>query len=98
VMVEAAYAEDDSFGVIREKDLENHLPAEGAPGSSTSDDSKEINSDRLKQAAKQKEDETGVSATHLGVAREIPRDPTGGPDFALSIGYQIVRDVLRRGR
>ena len=98
VLVEAAYAEDTTYGVLREKDLENHLPAEGAPGTGATDDSKQVNSDRLKQEAKQREDETGVSATHLGVAREIPRDPTGGPDFALSIGYQIVRDVLRRRR
>jgi carboxyl-terminal processing protease len=35
VLVAAAYAVDDSFNVVRESDLENHLPAEGPPGSGT---------------------------------------------------------------
>ena len=89
IRVEAAYAADKSFGVVRESDLENHLPAEGPPGSAVPDAG----------ATKGPEDagvDTGVSPTHLGVAREIPDDPTGGPDFALSIGYQIVRGVLIR--
>lgn len=86
VLVEAAYVEDDSFGVRRESDLENHLPAEGrAPGRQAVE--------AEKPGAPVKE-QTGISPTHLGVARVVPKDPTGGPDFALSIGFQIVRGVL----
>jgi carboxyl-terminal processing protease len=85
VRVEAAYSADKSFGVVRESDLENHLPAEGPPGSQTPDAAAALTDGGA---------DTGISPTHLGVAREIPYDPTGGPDFALSIGYQIVRGVL----
>jgi carboxyl-terminal processing protease len=84
VVVEAAYAADKSFGVVRESDLENHLPAEGPPGSAT--DAGTVASDG------------GESNTHLGVAREVPFDPTGGEDFPLSIGYQIVTGVLGKKR
>lgn len=90
VLVEAAYVEDKSFGVLREKDLDGHLQAEG-----------EAPAPLLTPAhtpTKKVEEETGVSPTHLGVAREVPHDPTGGPDFALSIGYQIVRGVLSTQR
>lgn len=87
VLVEAAYARDTSFGVIRERDLEDHLPAEGPPGSAPKKD-KEKN----KPGVSGEED---LSETHLGVARKIPKDPTGGSDFALSIGYQIVRGVMK---
>lgn len=84
VQVRAAYVVDKSFGVVRERDLENHLPGEGSPATSAS----------VPPDPDAKEEIPGVSATHLGVAREVPADPTGGPDFALSIGFQIVRGVL----
>jgi carboxyl-terminal processing protease len=83
VFVEAAYVADRSFGVIRERDLPNHLPAEGPPGSIATPDAGASAAD------------SGAD-THLGVAREVPYDPTGGPDMALSIGYQIVRGVLAK--
>jgi carboxyl-terminal processing protease len=85
VLVEAAYVKDESFGVLREQDLENALPAE-AP---VTDVELPAVGDSPAEAGP-----SGPEATHLGVSREIPDDPTGGPDFALSIGYQIVRGVL----
>lgn len=91
VLVEAAYVADKSFGVLRESDLDNHLPAEATPTKPAVVDPKGV-----RRAAQQVEEETGISPTHLGVARIIPTDPTGGPDFALSIGYQIVRGVLNK--
>jgi carboxyl-terminal processing protease len=86
VLVEAAYVEDDSFGVVRESDLENHLAPEAG--------SKPPPVPREKPRTAPASD--GVSPTHLGVARDVPADPTGGPDFALSIGYQILRAVLTK--
>lgn len=87
VLVEAAYRANKSFGVVREEDLENALPAEG--GGRAKPKSKGDGASDSKEGDEQK------SETHLGVAREIPDDPTGGPDFALSIGFQIVRKGLR---
>jgi carboxyl-terminal processing protease len=90
VAVEAGFIPDTSFDVSREQDLENHLPAESTPGSVTRPTPPAL------KPAKQETEQTGISPTHLGVARVVPRDPTGGPDFALSIGYQIVRGVLKK--
>jgi carboxyl-terminal processing protease len=88
VLVEAAYVADKSFGVIKERDLENHLPAEGSLEEAPTPEA------AAEEAAREGAPE--ASATHLGVARTVPRDPTGGPDFALSIGYQILKGVLKR--
>lgn len=90
VLVEAAYVADRSFGVVRERDLDNHLPAEGPPGSMPVGDAG--------AAARPSSTVVGAGAltTHLGVSRAVPFDPTGGSDLALSIGYQIVRGVLGR--
>jgi carboxyl-terminal processing protease len=90
VVVEAAYVEDKSFGTVREEDLEGHLEAE-AP-----EDDDDQKRDVRRPPVPPTEERPGVSPTHLGVAREVPDDPTSGPDFALSIGFQIVRTVLRR--
>ena len=90
VLVEAAYVPDKTFGVIRESDLENHLPAEGAPGTALPE-----KPDAAPPAAAVTAD-GGVPDTHLGVTREVPKNPTGGADLALSIGYQIVRGVLSK--
>ncbi len=86
LLVEGGYGKDRDFGVLRESDLANHLPAEGPPGSGPSPASEEPEGpDEVK--------------THLGVAlaREIPEDPTGGADLALSVGFQILTGVLRVG-
>ncbi|MBX3184364.1 MAG: S41 family peptidase [Polyangiaceae bacterium] len=80
VLVQALRA-SETPGIVREADLPNHLPAEGAPGS--------------QPAAKPAAPSEDAPGTYLGVAREVPKDPTGGPDVALSIGYQIVTGVLK---
>lgn len=82
VLVEGGYTTERSFGVLRESDLENHLPAEGGPG------------EGLPLEA---EDSTEDSETHLGVLRRIPFDPTGSADQALSIAFQIVTGVMGLG-
>ena len=80
VRVEGGYEGSRTFGVIRESDLDNHLPGEDDSDSTPPD-------------------ETGEGAdveTHLGVTltRQIPDNPTGGADLALSVGYQILTGVL----
>jgi carboxyl-terminal processing protease len=89
VQVAAAYVADTSFGVVRERDLENHLPAEGPPGSVLPDAGAKNEAADAGSAV-----EDGGAVTHLGVARDIPGDPSGGPDLALSVAYQILRGVL----
>lgn len=87
VEVAAAYVADREYDVIRESDLEGHIPGsdEGAESASEEDGA----------------DSDGADAdadTHLGVTRNVPEDPAGGADFALSIGYQIVAGVMSRRR
>jgi carboxyl-terminal processing protease len=91
VRVAAAYVKDQSFGIVRESDLENHLPAQGPPGSAPEPDAGAPTS-----VADAGAPGDGGEPTHLGVAQKIPFDPTGGTDLALSIAYQIVRGVLLR--
>ncbi|MFO0564824.1 MAG: S41 family peptidase [Polyangiaceae bacterium] len=90
VRVEAAYVADKSFGVIRESDLENHLPAEGR-GTGSEDAGTPSPAGAADGGAGD-----GGADTHLGVVRDVPKNPTGGSDLALSIGYQIVRGVLKK--
>ncbi len=96
VLVEAAYVADKSFGVVRESDLENHLPAEGPPGTAVAPEKAGDAGVTGEPEAGPAIGDAGSGTTHLGVARDIPDDPTGGADFALSIGYQIVRGVLSK--
>lgn len=86
VLVEAAYVADKTFGVVRESDLENHLPAEGRGAPAAADAGAPLGDAGAADAG----------GTHLGVTRDVPKNPTGGADLALSIGYQIVRGVLKK--
>ena len=98
VKVAAARPPDKTFGIVRESDLENHLPAQGPPGAGVSGDAGALVQASANQDAGAKAEGDGGSSedeqTHLGVAREIPDNPSGGADLALSIGYQILRGVL----
>jgi carboxyl-terminal processing protease len=79
VRVEGSPAAQPETGVVREGDLEHHLPAEGPRG----------------QPSPPPEAERGAPAgsdsTQLG---EIPEDPTTGSDVALRTAFEIVTGVL----
>ncbi len=81
---------DSSRQVLREQDLENHLPAEqgGSPPPLPKPLLPPLN------PSYEKEEDPGVSPTHLGVARVVPSDPTNGPDFALSVAFQLLRTAV----
>jgi carboxyl-terminal processing protease len=73
------------YGIVREQNLEHHLPAvEGAlietpPPVLTPPEKRDAN--------------TGPKTTEdvdHGVVREVPTDPRGGPDRALAAAYEIV--------
>ena len=76
VLIKAAYAADRSFGVVREADLEGHLPTEGSRHEKVGSRRRTRDGSPMPNAPDPKEAE---GQTHLGVAREIPNDPTGGP-------------------
>ena len=95
VLVEAAYVADRNYDIVRESDLEGHLPASGEPAHESEGAGGQRDTSETSPA---EDDSLDEQETHLGVAREIPEDPTGGADFALSIGYQIVTGVMSRKR
>lgn len=72
-----------SYWIVRESDLENHLPGEGAAPRTT----KTVTPTPGDQKAPD---------LHLGVAKDVPKDPTRGKDHALSIGFQILTGTFER--
>jgi carboxyl-terminal processing protease len=95
VPVDTALAGDGGLSVLREHDLENHLPSEASseepiaatpapPAAPVIDVAEDAN------------ENVGLAPTHLGVARSVPANPAGGPDRALSVAYQLLRDQLKR--
>jgi len=89
ILVESSRIAADPGRVTREKDLEGHLPAEekalprSAPIYRKPDTQTQASADRGPDV------ETGPRT-----AAEVPANPVGGRDFALSIAYQVVRGVL----
>lgn len=102
VLVDSALAGTAAAPIVREHDLENHLASENAgeeqgqthvapdnaepagPGAAGEGDADQAAADEA----------SGLGPTHLGVARSVPADPRGGPDHALSVAYQMLRDRL----
>jgi carboxyl-terminal processing protease len=76
-------AAPSDFGIVRERNLENHLPAsEGALHEATPAVTEGPSSDAGPK--------TTEDVDH-GVAREVPEDPEKGPDEALKVAYQLLR-------
>jgi carboxyl-terminal processing protease len=69
--------------ILRERDLEGHLPAErsGAPAGP---------SVQIDQRANVMVDTTKTPGEASNLSGEVPTDPTKGKDFALSVGYQLL--------
>lgn len=84
VVLPSTALSDGSRQLMRERDLDNHLPPETS-------NARPLPEPLTVPVPSATEETPGVSPTHLGVARVIPDDPTHGPDLALSIAYQLVR-------
>jgi carboxyl-terminal processing protease len=87
VEVASALGASKLFGILRESSLENHLPAEGIA----------LEPKTLTPAAPPVAADAGTPAqdVYLGVARNVPKDPTTGPDTALAVAYKIIRGLPR---
>jgi carboxyl-terminal processing protease len=94
VTVDSELSSSSGVVVMRELDLENHLASESGPEApsappgvpdpvATETDANEA---------------VGLEPTHLGVARSVPANPSGGPDHVLSVAYQMLRDQLKKTR
>ncbi len=92
VLVDTALSSSGGVSVVRELDLENHLESEAGPEAPSAPPA-----ETAPGAPENTPDEVvGLAPTHLGVARSVPADPSGGPDHALSVAYQLLRDQLRK--
>jgi carboxyl-terminal processing protease len=89
ILVESSRPISDPSRTTREKDLEGHLPGEeraqprSAPVFRRPEQPQQAGTERAT------EPENGPRT-----AAEVPVNPVGGRDFALSIAYQVVRGVL----
>jgi carboxyl-terminal processing protease len=87
ILVESNGVVEDGMKVTRERDLEGHLPAEGqtAPprGGAV-----------FRSPVDPKADKNPFPESGPRTAAEVPTNPVGSRDFALSIAYQVVRGVL----
>jgi carboxyl-terminal processing protease len=73
------------YGIVREQNLEGHLaPVEGAPSEAAPSPL-----EPPKDAAGKTGPQTTDSVDH-GVAREVPVNPSKGPDEALKVAYELV--------
>ncbi|HMI85727.1 MAG TPA: S41 family peptidase, partial [Polyangiaceae bacterium] len=87
ILVESSRVATAPSRITRERDLEGHLPAEGeATARSTAP---VFRSPTPSEREKGAEPEPGPRT-----AADVPVNPVGGQDFALSIAYQVVRGVL----
>jgi carboxyl-terminal processing protease len=77
-------AAPSDFGIVHEKNLENHLPAsEGALHEAVPP---------VTEPGPDGGPKTTDDIDH-GVAREIPEDPSKGPDEALKVAYRLLREA-----
>lgn len=98
VTVEATLSSTSNVTVLREGDLENHLPSESDEPPPPAPESDEPQATSPEDDPAPSEPGLGLGPTHLGVARTIPRDPRGGPDGALSVAYGVLLERLQRTR
>ena len=100
VLLDSELAGTGGVTIVREHDLENHLesenarPAPSAAGGAVAPETPPNFPGDANDAASN--DAAGLGPTHLGVARSVPADPRGGPDHALAVAYQMLRDQLKK--
>jgi len=79
-------AATSDFGIVREKNLENHLPAsEGALHDAVPP---------VTEPSGDAGPQTTEDVDH-GVARDVPEDPSTGPDEALKVAYRLLKEALQ---
>ncbi len=91
VLVDAELSSGGSITILREHDLENHLPSQAEPPTP-----ERAPEEATAPLGAETIEAVGLTPTHLGVARSVPANPKGGPDQALSVAYEIVRDQLKK--
>jgi carboxyl-terminal processing protease len=84
----------ETFGVVREENLDNHLPPVEGAAPKVVAPSVTVPPDA--PPTKDKDAPVPGLEVDLGVARTVPVDPRTGPDAALAVAYQIVTGAFNR--
>ncbi|MES1173672.1 MAG: S41 family peptidase [Myxococcales bacterium] len=84
----------ETFGVVREENLDNHLPPVEGAAPKVVAPSVAVPPDA--PPTKDKDAPAPGLEVDLGVARTVPVDPRTGPDAALAVAYQIVTGAFNR--
>ncbi len=77
---------------LRERDLDNHLPAESSPGRPLPEGAR---AGAAAEAERRPLEGPEGPEGPEGVGREVPEDPERGPDRALAAAYRVVRQGAR---
>ena len=86
ILVESSRVAAEPSRITRERDLEGHLAPEGETAARTVP--------VFRSPAPSGSERTAEPAAGPRTAADVPLNPVGGSDFALSIAYQVVRGVL----
>jgi carboxyl-terminal processing protease len=86
ILVESSRVAAEPARITRERDLEGHLAPEGQTSTRTVP--------VFRSPAPSGSEKTADPPAGPRTAAEVPENPVGGTDFALSIAYQVVRGVL----
>ena len=86
ILVESSRVANEPLRITRERDLEGHLAPEGEAATRTVP--------VFRSPAPSGAEKATDPAVGPRTAADVPVNPVGGPDFALSIAYQVVRGVL----
>jgi carboxyl-terminal processing protease len=98
VVVPAGVSAGATLPILRERDMEGHLPSETTDAASPQAGGYDAGDGG--GAMRVEADDAGdgggrlVDITPFDVSRDVPANPIGGKDLVLSIGYQIVRGVI----
>jgi carboxyl-terminal processing protease len=87
IVIDTSQKQPDDGGIVRERDLEGHLPEEGAP---RGDKSPVVVADKAKASARGSPMATSID--------EVPKNPAKGNDFTLSVGYQLLAKTVAERR
>jgi carboxyl-terminal processing protease len=93
--------------IIRESDLEGSLPAETSPGHPKPTPPKVVKKPTSKTSTKKgspgskakpgdNADQDEEFSNNFGVARNVPKNPEGGKDHVLSVGFQMLKNRISR--
>lgn len=85
VLVASSVGSGAEVPILRERDIEGHLPSPNGPGAGTASPAERLDAARA------------PASGSFRIGDNIPDNPANGSDTVLSIGYQLLNGVLSSG-